>query len=353
MRDTATPSRTATMVAALRAWAKWLPHPLCDLARDPFGAVFAGGAYAYADALFNAAPALPRFLARHTAFGRMAAHMAVRTRNIDDALLSFHAAGGRQVILLGAGMDARPCRLSALRDCAVFEVDSPGSQAAKLAALARAHVAPPPMLRFISHDFEAERMDALLQKMRDAGLNSNAPVCIVWEARKCARSHRSQNSHRTRACIDTPPAQAVSMYLSHEAVADTVVAARTFGGAGSQFVFTYLSVQSTRRSLWQRIRLWLHLLLSPAGLTFYAVATSAGERFKHTFSRGTLAPWLAARGWTLQTDKTCTDIATDLGVPEPLLRRYTLSDGASWAAGGMQHRHALAAVLPPTAAVGS
>ena len=191
MRDAATPSRTATLVAALRTWAKWLPAPLCTLACDPFGAVFAGGVYSYLDALFNAAPALPRFLARHTALGRMAAHMALRTRAIDDVLVAFHAGGGRQVILLGAGMDARPWRLSALqRDCAVFEVDSPGSQAAKLASLARAKVATPPTLRFITHDFEAERMDALRRKMRDAGLNTEAPVCIVWEARACCRRVR-------------------------------------------------------------------------------------------------------------------------------------------------------------------
>jgi O-methyltransferase involved in polyketide biosynthesis len=138
------------------------------------------------------------------------------------------------------------------------------------------------------------------------------------------------------------------MYLSHEAVADTVVAARTFGGAGSQLVFTYLSAQSPRRSLSQRIRPWL----SPSLWLFWAVAVSAGERFRHTFSRGTLAPWLAARGWTLQSDKVFVDIAGDVGVPEPLLQRFATLDGTTWAAGGVQHRYALAAVVPTTPAAG-
>jgi methyltransferase (TIGR00027 family) len=194
MRDTATPSATAALVAALRRYAKWLPQPLATLAPDPYGAAFAGGFYAYLDAAFEHAPMVARMLASHTVLGRGAATMALRTRAFDDALCGFHASGGRQVILLGAGLDARAWRLHALRDCAVFEVDSPGSQNAKLAAVAHARVATPPLLRFIAHDFETEGMEALPQKLHDAGLDTSAPTFTIWEARnaqKCIALHRS------------------------------------------------------------------------------------------------------------------------------------------------------------------
>jgi methyltransferase (TIGR00027 family) len=217
MRDTATPSATAALVAALRRYAKWLPPPLATLAPDPYGAAFAGGFYAYLDAAFEHAPVVARMLASHTVLGRGAATMALRTRAFDNALCAFHAAGGRQVILLGAGLDARAWRLHALRDCAVFEVDSPGSQNAKLAAIAHARVAAPPLLRFIAHDFETEGMEALPQKLRDAGLDTSAPTFTIWEARRAqpqSASHaslfrsqptRAADAARVATCADASP----------------------------------------------------------------------------------------------------------------------------------------------------
>ena len=43
-----------------------------------------------------------------------------------------------QVVILGAGYDSRPYRIRCLSDCAVFEVDHPGTQASKRSLLAGA-----------------------------------------------------------------------------------------------------------------------------------------------------------------------------------------------------------------------
>jgi O-methyltransferase involved in polyketide biosynthesis len=54
--------------------------------------------------------------------------MQVRTRLLDDAVRNFIDAGGRQLVLLGAGFDCRALRMPEL-DCAqVFEVDHPATQ---------------------------------------------------------------------------------------------------------------------------------------------------------------------------------------------------------------------------------
>src|SRR5687767_12433741 len=52
---------------------------------------------------------------RSTSFG-MFEHLALRTRVIDDALLEGLAAGARQLVLLGAGLDARAHRLPQLAE---------------------------------------------------------------------------------------------------------------------------------------------------------------------------------------------------------------------------------------------
>jgi methyltransferase (TIGR00027 family) len=58
-----------------------------------------------------------------------------RTRFIDDAVESAIAGGIDQVVLLGAGFDARAQRLASMASVRVFELDRPPTQVAKRAAL--------------------------------------------------------------------------------------------------------------------------------------------------------------------------------------------------------------------------
>jgi methyltransferase (TIGR00027 family) len=52
-------------------------------------------------------------------------YIGVRTRYIDDAVVAATAAGIRQVVLLGAGLDSRSYRMAWPEDTTVFEVDTP------------------------------------------------------------------------------------------------------------------------------------------------------------------------------------------------------------------------------------
>jgi len=63
---------------------------------------------------------------RRGRLGAMAAWVSSRTRFLDDLLLDATAAGGiRQVVLLGAGLDARAFRLPWPAGVRLFEVDTP------------------------------------------------------------------------------------------------------------------------------------------------------------------------------------------------------------------------------------
>jgi methyltransferase (TIGR00027 family) len=104
--------RTAVGVARVRALESARPDGLFD---DPFAAAFA-----------HAAPSGPDTddtPARRAWRASIAFHIIVRTRFYDDYLRAAVAAGARQVVLLGAGLDTRAFRLAWPAGVRLFEVD--------------------------------------------------------------------------------------------------------------------------------------------------------------------------------------------------------------------------------------
>jgi methyltransferase (TIGR00027 family) len=110
-------SRTAVGVARVRAAESARPDRLFD---DPFAAGFAA---AFEDGTTSATPADLRAALR--------VHIVIRTRFYDDYLRAAVADGVRQVVLLGAGLDARAWRLPWETGVHLFEVDLPEVLAAK------------------------------------------------------------------------------------------------------------------------------------------------------------------------------------------------------------------------------
>jgi methyltransferase (TIGR00027 family) len=196
MRPDSAASITARSVAALRGLARYLPPALRELAPDQYGLAFAG--CASVEARLAASPRAAAALLASGPLHRAALALTLRTRAIDDMLRAYAAGGGRQVLLLGAGLDARAWRLAAELPAGMrwVEVDHPATQAAKRAALLKTLLPPPaaaaaaaplptPDVRFVAHDFEAMPMDALAAALRDAGLSKQAPLLTIWEGCGC------------------------------------------------------------------------------------------------------------------------------------------------------------------------
>jgi methyltransferase (TIGR00027 family) len=133
----------------------------------------------------------------------------MRVAAIDAELRAAVAAGCRQVVILGAGLDTRAFRLTALADVAVFEVDHPATQAykrrksASLRPLARS-------ISFVSVDFERR---SLMTRLNEAGFRSGEPTAWVWEG--------------------------VVMYLSDEALHQTLEDAARCSAPGSVLLVHY------------------------------------------------------------------------------------------------------------------
>jgi methyltransferase (TIGR00027 family) len=99
---------------------------------------------------------LGQTLARLVTFG-LVDHIALRTAAIDAAL----DPGFAQVVILGAGLDARAYRLASLEGARVFEVDHPASQAAKLEGV-RGLTPRCASLSHVAVDFVKQDLDAVL-----------------------------------------------------------------------------------------------------------------------------------------------------------------------------------------------
>lgn len=118
---------TAIGVAVIRAWESERADRLYD---DPFAARFAAAARAGFPA-----ERWERLTALAVEF---AAGRTVAVRLVDERVRAGIAAGARQLVLLGAGLDTRAFRMGLPAEAAVFEIDLPETFAFKEPVLAGA-----------------------------------------------------------------------------------------------------------------------------------------------------------------------------------------------------------------------
>lgn len=101
---------------------------------------------------------------------------AARARFAEDRVAAAVAAGVRQVVILGAGMDTFAYR-NPHPDLRIFEVDHPATQTWKEQRLAAAGIDHPETLTFVPVDFETQ---ALATELESAGFIRDHPAVFVW-----------------------------------------------------------------------------------------------------------------------------------------------------------------------------
>lgn len=265
MRDD-TPSRTAQFVAAARGLGRLLPDDV-RLADDPYGLAFSSAKLAN---LLDGNPSeRAAALGRVPGLSHWIAFMQVRTRIIDDGLRAFVAAGGRQVVVLGAGYDTRALRLPELAGARVYEIDHPATQNHKLAVLAQLGVTTP--ARTLAWDFETHPMDELPAALAALGHDADAPTFTIWEG--------------------------VTMYLTEGAIDASLHAIATWSAPGSELALEYLPKRD-RMSIATRV--------------VQAMVQRLGEPFKFAWDPEALHAYLAPRGFDLVRDVRLADAAREL-----------------------------------------
>jgi methyltransferase (TIGR00027 family) len=227
--------------------------------------------------------------------------LCVRARVGDDLVCTAATEEGiEQVVLLGAGFDTLALRVGpALR---VFEVDHPGTQAAKLAVLRRVGLGASAAgrVRPVACNFET---DDLAARLVASGFDPGRPSVFLWSG--------------------------VSYYLTAEAASATVAQVAELSAWGSYLLFDYLtppavdgtSPDRTARCARRRAR-------------------RAGEPFRFGLDPEHTGDWLASLGFELVDQSTPDEIVSGLTSGGRRSIRYALIATARRSAGvGRLGRH--------------
>ena len=195
------PSRTALGAASHRAAHQLLDQPL--VFEDPLALKILGA---------ERVKAIARNVDRYQTAGSraMRAFLVTRSRYAEDELAQAVSAGTRQYIVLGAGLDTFALRNPFGTGVRVLEVDHPATQAWKRAQLAEQAIAIPPSVAFVPVDFEQHSLGL---ELRRAGFRADRPAFISWLG--------------------------VTMYLTHDAVFQTLRYVASSCARGSRIVFDF------------------------------------------------------------------------------------------------------------------
>lgn len=210
LHTTDRPSATAQWTTLARALELDRPAPQ-RIVTDHYAPVFLTPTYrAVLQALRVGGPLVRR--AERVDVAGLAAFVLCRHAFIDDHLLRSLTDGAQQVVVLGAGYDARAYRFAdQIGERPVFEVDlAPLSR--RKAAIVQKHRAlfGATRVRRVEIDF---RRDSLDERLRSAGFVVGARTFVVWEG--------------------------VSMYLSADAVSATLRTLSQVCGAGSALAMDF------------------------------------------------------------------------------------------------------------------
>jgi methyltransferase (TIGR00027 family) len=202
-------SRTAEINAAMRAAEDHLA-PARRLFHDPFAHYFVRRLTYRA---ISSTPSLARTSLRvfDRLYSGLHAEIVLRNRYYEEQLLQAHAAGVRQLVLLGAGYDSLAFRRG-LEGLTIFEVDAPATQRIKRTIVARQHdLQPLSRVVYVECDFEH---DALGDALDGGGFDRARPCLAVWLG--------------------------VSYYLSDAAVKGTLADIAALSAPSSQLIWDYM-----------------------------------------------------------------------------------------------------------------
>jgi methyltransferase (TIGR00027 family) len=246
------PSFTAAAVSAARSVAG-VDRVASALLPPPFGAVLAT-----LEQLSAWSPWVARAV-NVASFG-LVDHNELRTAAIDEALADAMAAGVDQLVILGAGLDARAWRVEALSRSVVFEVDHPSTQTYKRSRIAtRRPLAKE--VRYVAVDFETDSLAAALER---AGHDATKRTMWIWEG--------------------------VTPYLDRAAIRATLAVVAERSAPASRLAVTYATPRATP----------LGPLVTSAALRVFA---AFGEPIRGTLEPREMSAELDTVGFTRVSDR--------------------------------------------------
>jgi methyltransferase (TIGR00027 family) len=207
--------------------------------------------------------------------GRQAEAMALRTVAVDDAV---RRAANAQLVIVGAGLDARAWRMHELADVDVFEVDHPASQHDKRQRTAMLHPT-------------AQSLHLVPVDLRDGDLGTAMDTA----------GHQVSRS-------TTWVLEGVIPYLTVDETAATVAAIAARSAPASTLVMTY-QTSSPKGGVGRTLARGVFVLMGRGD-------PMAGEPRRSSWSPDSVRAVVTDAGLELTEDLALADLASDLGVPD-------------------------------------
>jgi len=176
------PSRTALMVAAMRA-DHFLKAPEPKILGDSLAMQLAGfetpeKLAAYVEMILTGFAQLSDRETAELFITRIADSVCMRSRLVEGELADGLDRGLKQLVVLGAGLDSTAYRLPGLTgNLQIFEVDHPATQKWKRERLKDIGTEIPQNLKFVSFDFENQTLGDALDK---GGVDQDAMTLFSW-----------------------------------------------------------------------------------------------------------------------------------------------------------------------------
>ena len=251
----------ASTTAITVAFARGFSGASTGKIRDPYAARLLPGLHArllrLLQQMVRGRPRIERVLARASV--DMLPHAALRTDAIDAAIDEGVARGARQLVIVGAGLDARAYRLASLSDVRVFEVDHPATQRLKLGKTSELS----PIAEQVLHVAVDFGRDSLAEALDRAGHDAASATIFLWEG--------------------------VTMYLPLDATRGTLDVLSMRSAPGSRLIVSYIEPRFSSLPEW----------LNPLVLRVFALV---GEPMIGAIERAALRDELARRGYSLVAD---------------------------------------------------
>lgn len=258
------PSLTASLVAMARGVAS-RTSTIKEPPADPFARGLLPGPFALLSRVIEATAAASPTIATawNPLFLGLIDHMALRTAMIDDALREALILGAEQLVIMGAGLDARAYRMPELRGLTTFEVDHPATQSYKIEKL-RQQKGRTENVKFVTVDFEHE---SISDSLATAGHDPARKTFWIWEG--------------------------VTMYLHPAATRATLAAMSARSTKGSRVAITYVTPDRTMSPV----------VTSAAGLVLRAM----GEPLRGIISTSDMRDVLRETGFDVVSDSSAAD----------------------------------------------
>ena len=243
-------------VATLRGLAE-LDEP--RIVSDPLAGTLLPRGYRDLVTLAKRSPRVSRVLLKGAARAsrNLSRHMALRTRAIDDVVVSEAMNGTEQLVLLGAGFDARAWRLDQLAKTTVYEIDFPSTQRGKREGIGDRE----PLAKSVKWaPIDFSKGEDVADVLARAGHDRTKRTTFVWEG--------------------------VTMYLDEVAIDATLASVARASAEGSVIAATY----HAKDIGWESVPLTV-------------LVRVAGEPFKTRMSQSEARARLEKHGFRVESDE--------------------------------------------------